>query len=66
MGMLSDLDRDRLRALQDRWLALPVIVNHVRNHGDDTPIAGPDAPTFADVRRVLLPDWEEWFNDFFV
>ncbi len=62
---MDDALRDRLRAIQDRWLALPVIRNHMRNHGDHTPIATPDSPTFDDVKRMVLPDWEQWFKDFF-
>lgn len=62
---MSEADRDRLRALQDRWLNLPVIQNHIRNHGDHERIAGPDSPTFDEVRRILLPAWEQWISDFF-
>lgn len=64
---MTDAERDSLRALQDRWLALPVVQHQIRNFGEAEPITGrPDAPTFCDVRAVLLPEWEEWFSDFFV
>lgn len=62
---MSEADRDRLRALQDKWLALPVMVNHIRNHGGHERIAGRESPTFDDARRLLLPEWEQWFRDFF-
>src|SRR5438045_1791331 len=57
--MMTEADRDRLRALQDRWLALRVIQSHIRNHGEDEPIAGgtyatEDYPTFRDVRTTVL------------
>lgn len=62
---MTETDRDRLRALQDRWLALPSVKNHVRNHGEGERIAGPNSPTFAQVKTQLLPDWEQWLRDFF-
>ena len=61
---MTDHERDTCRAVQDRWLALPVIASHIRNHGDHERIAGPNSPTFADVRRCVLPGWQEWFRDF--
>lgn len=61
---MTESDRDSLRSLQDRWLMLPAIVNHRRNHGDAERIAGPTSPTFGDVKRFVLPDWEQWFKDF--
>lgn len=64
---MSDEDRDRLRALQDRWLALGVVQTQIRNYGEDESIVGVRGkrPTFADVRTLVLPDWEQWFGDFF-
>lgn len=62
---MSDTDRQRLRDLQDRWLSLPVIRNHIRNHGEHQHIGNDDSPTFADVKAMLLPEWEQWFNDYF-
>lgn len=58
-------DRERLRALQDKWLALPSVRNHIRNHGEHERIAGPTSPTFEDARTCVLPEWEQWFLDFF-
>lgn len=63
---MSDEDRTRLRQLQDRWLAKAVIRNQIRLFGEGTQIAGPGSPTFRQVRETLLPEWEEWFSDFFV
>lgn len=66
--MTSD-ERDACRALQDKWLSLPVIQHHIRNHGEDEIICGRPGdtnPTFKDVRTLVLPDWREWFSDFFV
>lgn len=64
--ILTDQQRDELRDLQDRWLNLAVVKHQIRNHGEDEHIAGPDSPTFYDVRRLLLPEWRQWFSDFFV
>lgn len=58
------LDRDALRDLQDRWLSVPAVQSHVQRHGEAERIAGPGSPTFADVRRFVLPAWEAWFRDF--
>lgn len=62
---MTEADRDQYRALQDRWLSLPVVQSHIRNHGDHERIAGPDSPTFDEVRRFVFPSWREWFRDFF-
>lgn len=62
-------ERDALRALQDRWLALPCIRRMVEQHGEDEPVAmgwpGKPWPTFGDVRELLLPELKEWFEDLF-
>lgn len=59
-------EHDRLRKLQDRWLALVVIQGHIRLHGWDESVASPadDSPTFREVREQVWPEWEEWFADF--
>ena len=64
--MTDESDRDECRAIQDRWLALGVVQNQIRNYGEHERIAGPTSPTFEDVRRFVLVDWRQWFNDFFV
>lgn len=62
---MTDADRDRCRALQDRWLALPAVQAQIRNHGEDRRIAGHDSPTFRDVRTLVLPWWQGFFQEFF-
>lgn len=61
---MSDHERTQCRETQDRWLDLPVIRNHIRNHGDHERIAGSDSPTFDEVRTLVLPEWQQWFRDF--
>ena len=63
---MTSEERTRLRKLQDRWLALPVVQHQIRNHGAGEHIAGPDSPTYEDVRKIIYPAWREWFNDFFM
>ena len=63
--MTDESNREELRALQDRWLALGVVQNQIRNYGEQERIAGPTSPTFEDVRRFVLADWKAWFEDFF-
>lgn len=66
---LTKDERDELRTLQDRWLALPVVKHQIRLYGETEPIAGgyPGArwPTYREVRELLHPDLREWFADFF-
>ena len=66
---MTDKERDELRALQNKWLALSVVQHQIRNHGEDHQIAGAfyatDNPTFRDVKTKLFPRWREWFSDFF-
>lgn len=69
MGMTMK-ERDELRALQDRFLALPVVRYQIDNYGEDQPLAGhfPGGnpwPTFREVRESLHPDLKGWFLDFF-
>lgn len=59
-------ERDQLRALQDKWLALPVVQNHIRTHGDHTLIFGfyaTEGPSYRDVQKMLYPELREWFAD---
>lgn len=60
---MTDADRDKLRTLQDAWLALPVVQNQTTNHGWDHGITEPGSPTFAQVRDMLYPAWEGFFRD---
>lgn len=62
---MDDHERLRLRELQDRWLALLVIQNHIRNHGEHERIGWVDSPTFDEVKRLVMPEYEQWFKDFF-
>jgi hypothetical protein len=61
---MSDDERDQLRQLQDTWLALPTVQAQIRGWGWGHSIATRDAPTFAEVRDTLLPDWRWWFADY--
>lgn len=61
---MTQKERDRLRTLQDRWLRDPLVRCQVETHGENHPIATADAPTFRDVRTMLLPQWEAWFREF--
>jgi len=61
---MTDTERDRLRAIQDKWLAHPLIKSHIAEHGEDGHIVTVDDPTYHDVRTTLLPAWEYWFMGF--
>lgn len=63
---MNNSERDELRAVQDRWLKLPWVQHEIRTHGEESEICGPCSPTYRDVRTTLMPDWREWFNDFFM
>ncbi len=56
-------EAERLRALQDRWLALPRIQAHVDRFGWEGGIDGLDSPTFLDVRHLILAKWEGFFEE---
>jgi hypothetical protein len=62
--MLTGPERARLRALQDRFLADPLVRKQVEGWGEDHPVAFEGAPTFREVRETLLPRWEGWFREF--
>jgi hypothetical protein len=66
---MNDADRNRLRALQNRWLALPSVQAQIRLYGEHHQIAGAfyatNHPSFHDVRTKVLPQWEAWFMEFF-
>lgn len=61
---MTDEERSRLRALQDRWLVAQEVRSHIKNWGWDESIATPGSPTFRQVRDTVLPDWSGWFEDF--
>lgn len=68
--MLTEEDRVRLRALQDRWLALGHVRDIIRRFGEDEVIAASFPgnirwPTFREVRVLIHPDLAEWFRSFF-
>jgi hypothetical protein len=58
---MTEVDRARLRALQDAWLKLPHVLDWEKRYGDRVHIVTPDSPTIRDVRTTLLPEWEAWF-----
>lgn len=63
---MTDDDRKRLRRLQDRWLALPAVAYNIRTFGEDVRISGmPNAPTFRDVKEMILPEYEQHFREYF-
>jgi hypothetical protein len=62
--MPTDQERARLRALQDRFLADPLVRRQLDRWGEDHPVAFEGSPTFRGVRETLLPDWEGWFREF--
>lgn len=63
---MTNEEIDYLRALQDRWLAVPSVASHVRDYGlDERIIPGTEMPTFRDVKQFVLPKWKHWFEDFF-
>lgn len=63
---MTEADRDRLRALQDRWLDLPTVQHQIRIGGEDEHITGnPFSPTFREVRTIVFQKWEAWFKGFF-
>lgn len=55
------MDRDQLRALQDRFLRLPAVVGFVKRMSENCPLweAGPSA---KDVREMVHPQWLAEFN----
>lgn len=67
--MITERERDELRALQDRWLALPHVRRQVELYGEDEPLAagfpGRPWPTYRAVRAMVFPDLKGWFEDFF-
>jgi len=66
---MTAADRNCLRKLQDRWLALPHVRRQIELFGEDEPLAmgwpGHPWPTYREVREVLHPDLRSWFEDFF-
>jgi hypothetical protein len=64
MLMVTDADRARLRALQDRFLADPLVRKQVERWGEDHPVAAPGSPTFRQVREAVWSGWEGWFREF--
>lgn len=55
---------DDLRALQQRFLEHGATCWQIGYHGWDGKIAGPESPSFANVRDRVLPGWETWFREF--
>jgi hypothetical protein len=66
---MTQAERDSLRELQDRWLALPGPSLAVRIAGWDAPVTQSDegklGPTYAEVRDLLHPELRGWFADYF-
>jgi hypothetical protein len=66
---MNAAERKELRALQDRWLALPHIQARIRAYGEDEPIAlgfpGCPWPTYRQIQEALHPELRSWFEDFF-
>ena len=54
------------RECQDAWLAIHSIAYQIRQNGWDGNMCGSCSPTFADVRDFILPDWQGWFEEFFI
>jgi hypothetical protein len=56
-------DRDELRALQDRFLAVPCIANYVKENGEDARMFQYARPTAHDLKTQLWPDYREGFEN---
>jgi hypothetical protein len=52
---------ERLRSLQDRWLAIPSVQERRQREGESARIRGAASPTFAEVYAAPCYVWEEWF-----
>lgn len=61
---MTDETRDRLRSLQDRWLALPVVEKFRHREGTQTPVTS-GGPTLDEVRTTVLESWEWYFAQYF-
>lgn len=58
---MSEHERDRLRRLQDKFLALPLVREFVRNHGEHYPLFGAGTPCVKDVCQLLHPKYQHLF-----
>lgn len=52
------------REVQDAWLALHAVQYQISQFGEGGEIAGKGSPTFGDVSRFVLANWQSWFRDF--
>lgn len=55
-------ERNRLRALQDRFLASHKVKHFVESNGENAPVSIQGSPTFAQVKTMLFPSWEGFFK----
>lgn len=58
--VMTDADRDRIRALQDRWLER--FARRLEGADENREIV-PGGPTLKQVRECICPGWEWWFHD---
>jgi hypothetical protein len=62
MGKQAAAETDDLRKLQDRWLAIPSVVERWLREGDGGRIHGPASPTFREVYEAPRYAWASWFE----
>jgi len=61
---MTQVKRDRLRKLQDKFLKHPHMTWFVRQYGKDEPVFGPGSPSAHHLQKFIHPEYEERIRAF--